>query len=83
MKSIWIVLGVVGLLIVVLLVIGGSYIGAKNALVQKNEAVNQTFSQVNVVQQVGGPEGPVELSPVVPQNRLPKKGMHHRMLLSS
>jgi LemA protein len=51
MKSIWIVLGVVGLLIVVLLFIGGSYIGAKNTLVQKNEAVNQTFSQVNVVQQ--------------------------------
>jgi LemA protein len=51
MKSIWIVLGVVGLLIVVLLFIGGSYIGAKNTLVQKNEAVNQAFSQVNVVQQ--------------------------------
>ncbi len=51
MKPIWIVLGVVGLLIVVLLFIGGSYIGAKNTLVQKNEAVNQSFSQVNVVQQ--------------------------------
>ena len=51
MKPIWIVLGVVGLLIVVLLFIGGSYIGAKNTLVQKNEAVNQAFSQVNVVQQ--------------------------------
>jgi len=25
--------------------------GAKNTLVQKNEAVNQAFSQVNVVQQ--------------------------------
>ena len=51
MKPIWIVIGVVGLLIVVLLFIGGSYIGAKNTLVQKNEAVNQAFSQVNVVQQ--------------------------------
>jgi LemA protein len=51
MKSIWVVLGVVGLLIVVLLFVGGSYIGAKNTLVQKNEAVNQAFSQVNVVQQ--------------------------------
>ena len=40
MKSLWIVLGVVALLIVVLLFIGGSYIGAKNTLVQKNEAVN-------------------------------------------
>jgi LemA protein len=51
MKSLWIVLGVVALLIVVLLFVGGSYIGAKNTLVQKNEAVNQAFSQVNVVQQ--------------------------------
>jgi LemA protein len=51
MKSIWILLGVVGLLILVLLLVGGSYIGAKNTLVQKNEAINQSFSQVNVVQQ--------------------------------
>lgn len=51
MRSLWIVLGVVALLIVVLLFVGGSYIGAKNTLVQKNEAVNQAFSQVNVVQQ--------------------------------
>jgi LemA protein len=51
MKPLWIVLGVVALIIVVLLFIGGSYIGAKNTLVQKNEAVNQAFSQVNVVQQ--------------------------------
>jgi len=51
MKPLWIVLGVVALLIVVLLFVGGSYIGAKNTLVQKNEAVNQAFSQVNVVQQ--------------------------------
>jgi LemA protein len=51
MKPIWIVLGVVALLIVVLLFVGGSYIGAKNTLVQKNEAVNQAFSQVDVVQQ--------------------------------
>jgi LemA protein len=51
MKPIWIVLGVVALLIVVLLFAGGSYIGAKNTLVQKNEAVNQTFSQVDIQQQ--------------------------------
>ncbi len=51
MKSLWIVLGIVGLLIVVLLFVGGSYIGAKNTLVQKNEDVNQAYSQVNVVQQ--------------------------------
>ena len=51
MKALWVVLGVVGLLILVLLFAGGSYISAKNTLVQKNEAVNQAFSQVNVVQQ--------------------------------
>ena len=51
MKSLWIVLGIVGLLIVVLLFVGGSYVGAKNTLVQKNEDVNQAYSQVNVVQQ--------------------------------
>src|SRR5277367_4749388 len=51
MKSLWIVLGVVGLLILVLLFAGGSYISTKNTLVQKNEAINQAVSQVNVVQQ--------------------------------
>ncbi len=51
MKSLWIVLGIVGLIIVLALFVGGSYIGAKNTLVQKNEAVNQAFSQVSVVQQ--------------------------------
>jgi LemA protein len=51
MKPIWAVLGVVGLLILVLLFAGGSYISTKNTLVQKNEAVNQAYSQVDVVQQ--------------------------------
>ncbi|MDQ2833515.1 MAG: LemA family protein [Acidobacteriota bacterium] len=51
MKSLWVVLGVVALLIVVLLFVGGSYIGTKNTLVEKNEAINQAFAQVNVVQQ--------------------------------
>lgn len=51
MKAIWVVLGLVALLIVVLLFVGGSYIGAKNTLVQKNEAVNNAFSQVDIEQQ--------------------------------
>jgi LemA protein len=51
MKSLWVVLGVVALLIVVLLFAGGSYISTKNTLVQKNEAVNQSFSQVDIQQQ--------------------------------
>jgi len=47
----WVVLGVVGLLILFLLFIGGSYVSTKNTLVQKNEAINQAYAQVNVVQQ--------------------------------
>jgi LemA protein len=51
MKGLWIGLGLVGLLIVVLLLVGGSYVSTKNTLVEKNEAINQAYSQVNVVQQ--------------------------------
>jgi len=51
MKPLWIVLGVVGLIILLLLFAGGSYVSTKNTLVQKNEAINQAFSQVNIVQQ--------------------------------
>jgi LemA protein len=51
MKPLWIVLGVVGLIVLLLLFAGGSYVSTKNALVQKNESINQAFSQVNVVQQ--------------------------------
>lgn len=51
MKSLWIGLGLVGLIIVLLLFVGGSYISTKNTLVDKNEQVNQAYSQVNVVQQ--------------------------------
>ncbi|MEG9435857.1 LemA family protein [Edaphobacter sp. HDX4] len=51
MKPLWIVLGVVGLIVVLLLFVGGSYVSTKNTLVEKNEAINQAYSQVNVVQQ--------------------------------
>jgi LemA protein len=51
MKSLWIVLGVVGLIVVLLLFVGGSYVSAKNTLVQKNEDVDRAYSQVNIVQQ--------------------------------
>jgi LemA protein len=51
MKPLWIVLGAVGLIILLLLFVGGSYVSTKNTLVQKNEAINQAYSQVNVVQQ--------------------------------
>ena len=50
-KSLWVGLGVVGVIVLIVLFCFGSYISTKNTLVQKNEAVNQTYSQVNVVQQ--------------------------------
>lgn len=51
MKGLWIALGVVGLFVVVLLFGAGSYISAKNQMVQLNEDVNQTYSQVDIQQQ--------------------------------
>lgn len=50
-KSLWVGLGIVGVIILIVLFCFGSYISTKNTLVQKNEAVNQAYSQVNVVQQ--------------------------------
>ncbi len=51
MKPIWALLGVVGLIILVALFAGGSYVSAKNTLVQKNEDVTRAYSQVDIVQQ--------------------------------
>lgn len=51
MKGLWVGLGAVALIIVLALFVGGSYISAKNTLVQKNEDVNQAYSQLSVVQQ--------------------------------
>ncbi len=51
MKGLWIGLGVVGVIVLLAIFAGGSYISAKNTLVQKNEDVNQAYSQLNVVQQ--------------------------------
>lgn len=48
MKGSWIVLG---LLVVLLVICGGSYISAKNHMVALNEAINQSYSQVDVEQQ--------------------------------
>jgi LemA protein len=48
MKSLWVVLGVVGLLIVVLLFAGGSYVSSKNQMVEKNQAVQASFSNIDV-----------------------------------
>ena len=51
MKATWVALGVIGLIVLMLLFVGGSYVSAKNTMVQKNEAVTQAYSQVDVVQQ--------------------------------
>jgi len=51
MKGLWIALGVVGVFVVVLLFGFGSYISAKNQMVQMNEDVNQSYSQVDIQQQ--------------------------------
>lgn len=51
MKALWVVLGVLGLLLVVVLLGFGSYVSAKNQMVQMNEDVNQAYSEVNIQQQ--------------------------------
>ena len=48
MKSLWVVLGVVGLLILVVVLAGGSYITAKNQMVAKNQNVLASFSEIDV-----------------------------------
>ena len=42
---------VVALVLLVALLVGGSYIGSKNEMVRKNEAIKQAWSQVDVVLQ--------------------------------
>jgi LemA protein len=51
MKSLWVGLGILGVIVLILLFGFGSYVSTKNTLVQKNEAINQAYSQVDVVQQ--------------------------------
>lgn len=46
-----VVLGVIAVIVVVALLIFGSYISARNQMVAKNEQVKQTWSQVEVVMQ--------------------------------
>jgi LemA protein len=51
MKGLWIGLGVVAVIVVVIALVFGSYVGAKNTLVAKNEDVNNAYSQVDIEQQ--------------------------------
>jgi LemA protein len=46
-----ILLAVLGLLALIILIIGGSYIGSRNEMVRKNEAIKQAWAQVDVVLQ--------------------------------
>jgi LemA protein len=48
MKALWAVLGVVGLIIIVLLLVGGSYVSSKNQMVVKDQAVQSAFSNIDV-----------------------------------
>jgi LemA protein len=48
MKALWISLGVVGLIIVVLLFVGGSYVSSKNQMVAKDQNVQAAFSEIDV-----------------------------------
>ncbi len=50
-KGSLVALGIIGVIVLVALLGFGSYISAKNTLVQKNEDVDQAYSQVNIVQQ--------------------------------
>jgi LemA protein len=51
MKGLWVGLGVLGLLVVVLLLGFGSYVSSKNQMVQLDQDVDQTYSQVDIEQQ--------------------------------
>jgi len=48
MKSLWISLGVVGLIIVLLLFVGGGYVSSKNQMVAKDQNVQAAFSEIDV-----------------------------------
>jgi len=51
MKGLWVGLGLAAVVILVALLVFGSYVTAHNAIVQKNEDVNNAYSQVDVEQQ--------------------------------
>ncbi len=48
-RGLWIGLAVVGVIFIVLLLIAGSYVSAKNQMVAKDEAVKSAWSQVDIV----------------------------------
>jgi LemA protein len=48
MKGLWVGLGVVGLIVVLLLLVGGSYISSTNQMVAKDQNVQAAFSEIDV-----------------------------------
>ena len=48
MKGLWVVLGVLGLIVLVALFAAGSYVSAKNQMVQKSADVDAAFSNIDV-----------------------------------
>jgi LemA protein len=48
MKALWVLLGVLGLIVLVALFAGGSYVSAKNPMVQKSADVDSSFSNIDV-----------------------------------
>jgi LemA protein len=48
MKALWVGLGIAGLIILVLLFIGGSYVSSKNQMVAKDQEVQAAFSEIDV-----------------------------------
>jgi len=48
MKGLWIALGIVGVLVLALLMVGGSYVSAKNQMVSLDQNVKSQWSEVDV-----------------------------------
>ncbi len=51
MKGLWVGLGVAAVLVLALVLVGGSYVTARNQMVAKSADVDEKYSQVNVEQQ--------------------------------
>lgn len=51
MKGLWVGLGIVGVIVLVLIFAGGSYVSTKNTLVSKSADVDSAYSNVDVEQQ--------------------------------
>jgi LemA protein len=51
MKGLWIALGVVGVLVLALLMVGGSYVSARNQMVDLDQGVKASWSEVDVQMQ--------------------------------